>query len=120
MKAELERNRTIYEACLEGASFKELAERYSITPSRVKDLFEREKKKENYRSNEVYVLLESLCDDEQLKSKTVTVLERMKAMNAEILLGLEAKQIKKARNCGEKMQELIFKIREELEKKYVS
>ncbi len=120
MKAEKERNRAIYEECLKGASFKEVAEKYSLSQSRVKGLFEREDKKEKNRSNEIYILMETICEDEQLKSKTVTVLERLNAMSVESLLALDAKQIKKARNCGEKMQELILKIREELEKKYVS
>ncbi len=120
MKAEKERNRAIYEECKNGASYKELAEKYGITASRVKDLFEREEKKEQNRSNEIFVLLEALCEDEQLKSKTQTVLERIEATSVESLLALDAKSIKKARNCGPKMQELIMKIKEELEKKYVS
>jgi len=120
MKAETERNRTIYEECLNGASYKQLAEKYGITPSRVKDLFEREDKKEKNRSNEIFLLLETFCEDEQLKSKTLTVLERMEATTTEVFLGLDEKKIKKARGCGPKMQELILKIKEELEKKYVS
>ena len=64
--------------------------------------------------------MEAFCEDEQLKSKTTTVLERMEATTLEVFLALEEKQIKKARGCGPKMQELIFKIKEELEKKYVS
>lgn len=120
MKAEKERNKEIYEDCLKGVSYKELAEKHGITVARVKDLFEREDKKEKYRSNEIFVLLETLCDDDQLKAKTMTVLERMQATTVDVFLALDVKTIKKARNCGPKMQELIFKIKEELEKKYVS
>jgi DNA-directed RNA polymerase alpha subunit len=68
----------------------------------------------------VFILLEAFCEDEQLKSKTLTVLKRMGATEAEELLKVDEKQIKKARNCGPKMQELIFKIKEEIQNKHIS
>lgn len=120
MKAEKERNRLIYEECLNGASYKELAEKYSISISRAKGIFDKEDKKEKNRSNEIFVLLEAFCEDEQLKSKTLTVLERIGATEVDILLGLDEKTLKKTRCCGPKMQELILKIKGEIEKKYIS
>ena len=120
MKAETERNREIYEEYLKGVSCKEIAEKYSLTIPRVKGLIEREEKREKNRSNEIFVLLESFCGDEQLKSKTLTVLERIGATTKETILALDEKQLKKTRNCGPKMQELILRIKEEIEKKYVS
>ena len=120
MRAELERNRAIYEEHMKGASFKELAEKYSVSSARAKELFEREEKKENYRSNEIYILLEKFCEDEQLKTKTVSVLEREQAMNVEGFVALNVRNIKRIRNCGLKMQSVLLKILEEIEKKYVS
>ena len=120
MKAEKERNRTIYEECLNGASYKELAEKYSITVSRVKGIFDREEEREKNRTNEIFSLIEEMCEDEQLKSKTFTVLKRIGATEVEAFLGYDEKQLKKARNCGEKMLELLLKIKEELKKKYIS
>lgn len=120
MNAETERNRAIYEECLNGATFSAVARKYSITPSRVKGVFEREAKREQNRLNPVFILLESLCEEEQLYSKTVTVLERIEATTEEAILALDRKKLKKTRNCGQVMEDLLMKMKEEIEKKDIS
>lgn len=120
MNAEKERNRKIYEECLNGATYAEVAKKYAITISRVKNLYQKEVAKEENRSNKVFALLESLCDDEQLQSKTVTVLKRIEATTIDAVLALDIKTLKKTRNCGPVMQELIIKMQEEIRKKEIS
>ena len=49
MDAKLERNREIYESREAGTTFAELARRYEITPNCVRIIYEREKKKEEFK-----------------------------------------------------------------------
>lgn len=115
MKSEKERNRKIYQEYLEGATYTELAEKYSVSTTRVRKIFQMEKMREECNENEVFKVLFALCDDEQLISKTITVLQRIGATSKEELLKLDRKTIKKARNCGVVMVELIMKMKEEME-----
>ena len=120
MEVATERNKQIYEDRKKGATLVELQEKYQVTAVRVREIVRREKQKEENESNEVYAVLISLCDDEKFVTRTYTVLQRIGATTVEELLKLDQKQVKKARNCGPLMQELIMKMKEEIEKKYVS
>lgn len=116
MEAARERNRQIYKERLKGATFTELAEKYSISTTRIRTIFQLEEEKEKYKENEVYNALTTLCDDDQLIAKTLTILKRKDAMTPTELIKLDRKMLKKTRNCGEKMQDLIIEMQEFLEK----
>ena len=120
METSRERNRQIYEERKKGAKYAELQEKYDISAARANEIFQREEKRENDKQKEVLAVLHALCDDEKMVSRTTTVLERLGATSVEMFLGLDEKKVKKARNCGPVMQELIMKMREEIEKKYAS
>lgn len=120
MKQETERNTAIYEEHLNGAKFKDLAKKYNISDSRVKNIFYTEKARRKEEKPKIFDLLESLCTDEQLVRKTMTVLKRIGATSEASILALDKKTLKKTWNCGEKMQELILDMQESIRhKKYI-
>lgn len=116
MEAARERNKQIYEEYLKGAKKKELAEKYGVSPTRIGMIIRWEEDWIAYSKNEVFQVLMELCDDEQLISKTITVLSRMGAVTKEELLKVERKKLKKTRLCGAVMEELIMKMKEKIEK----
>ncbi len=120
METSKERNKQIYEDRKKGATYSELQEKYDISVARANEIFQREDKKEENKSNEVYATLISLCEDDQLIAKTFTVLNRLGVTTAEELIKVDQKTIKKARGCGPKMQNLIMEMKETIAKKHVS
>lgn len=105
-----DRNREIYEARLNGASFSELAEKYGVSASCVNSIFQKEKKKEELRQHEIYKVLITLTDDEKFITRTFTVLKRHKLDSREQLMEVYSrKDLLEMRNCGEVMMELILK-----------
>lgn len=120
METSRERNRQIYEERKKGVKYAQLHEKYDISAARASEIFQREEKREADKQNEVLTFLYALSDDEKMISRTTTVLERLGATTVDRFLELDEKKVKKARNCGPVMQELIMKMKIEIEKKYVS
>lgn len=111
-EAKLERNREIYEARERGASFGELGREYGVTGSCIKTIYEREKKKEKLKQHKYFNILVSLTDNEEMITRTITVLERNKLNTDEAILNVTRKELLKCRNCGEVMIDLILRIAE--------
>lgn len=112
MEAARERNRQMYEEYLEGATFTELAKRYEVSVTRARSLCKMEKVREEHLRHEVFRVLFILTDDEQMISKTITVLERLGATTIEEVLKLDRKVLMKTRNCGTVITELIMNAKE--------
>ncbi len=115
-EAKLERNREIYEARERGASFSELGREYGVTSSCIKTIYEREKKKEELKQHKYFNILMSLTDNEEMITRTITVLERNKLNSDEAILNVTRKELLKCRNCGEVMIGLILRIAESIRK----
>lgn len=120
METAKERNKQIYEERKTGLKYAELQEKYNISVARLNEICMKEAKKERYKKNDVYSLLISLCDDDKLIARTFTVLKRIGATSEEEILKLDRNILKKTRNCGPVMQDVIMKMKEAIEKKYVS
>ena len=103
------RNRQIYEKYLDGEKYADLAKEYSLTISRIKEICRKEEQKEINQENAVYRLLMELCTDEKFVNRTFTVLKRMDIVTEEEFLKLDRNILKKTRNCGLAMEELIIK-----------
>lgn len=112
MAIEKERNRQIYEAYLNGDKYSDLAQKYSLTISRIKEICKREKKRGVCQENALYQLLMEVCEDEIFVGRTFTVLERIGVTTIEEMLKLDRNTLRKTRNCGKLMQALILKARE--------
>lgn len=110
MEAKLERNREIYEAREGGVSFSELGRKYGVTSTCVKTIYEREKKKEELKQHKYYNILVSLTDNEEMITRTITVLERHNLNTDAAILNVTRKELLKCRNCGEVMTDLILQI----------
>lgn len=112
MESIKERNRQIYERHLNGATYSELTKRYSITSSGIREVCKREKRREEYRSNAMYRLLVSLCEDEKFATRTFTVLRRIGATTEEEIVKLDRETLQRTRNCGQAMEQVIMKMKE--------
>lgn len=110
MDAKKERNRELYEARINGASFKKLALKYGITDNCVRTIFMREERKEKLKDTRYYQILTSLTDNEEMITRTVHVLERNELDSNEALLKVTKKELQRCRNCGDVMIDLILKI----------
>lgn len=105
-----DRNREIYEAVSEGASFSEIGEKFGVSTACVRQIFQKEKQKEEIRQDEVYKVLITLTDDEKFITRTLTVLRRHKINTCEELKKVfSRKDLLGMRNCGETMMELLLK-----------
>lgn len=118
MKEETERNKAVYEERLKGTTFRKIAEMYSISPSRAEGIVYREQMKEVHRQNSLFRLIESMCSDEQLFTRMITVLKRSGITTEEAFMDLDIKTLRKTRGCGEKMQEFIFDVQDAIRNKY--
>ena len=58
----------------------------------------------------------SLTDNEEMITRTITVLERNKLNSDEAILNVTRKELLKCRNCGEVMIGLILRIAESIRK----
>jgi len=116
VEAKVERNREIYEARENGASFSELGRKYGVTSTCIKTIYEREKKKEELKQHKYYNILVSLTDNEEMITRTINVLERNKLNTDEAILNVTRKELLKCRNCGEVMIDLILRIAESIRK----
>lgn len=116
VEAKVERNRKIYEARESGVSFSELGQKYGVTSTCVKTIYEREKKKEKLKQHKYYNILVSLTDNEEMITRTITVLERYNLNTNEAILNVTRKELLKCRNCGEVMIDLILRIADSLRK----
>lgn len=112
---EVTRNRKIYEEWLKGKTVKELAEKYSVSTSRISDICKREKQKDEYKVNDVYKLIISLCEDEKFCTKTFRVLLKMGVTSEEEIVKLDREILRKTRHCGVVMEELIMRMKELIE-----
>lgn len=56
----------------------------------------------------------SLTDNEEMITRTITVLERNKLNTDEAILNVTRKELLKCRNCGEVMIDLILRIAESI------
>jgi len=115
-EAKKDRNREIYEAKEAGAPYTKLSEKYGMTVTCVKTIYNREKIKEELKDERYYQLLVSLTDSEEMITKTVHVLERNKLNSAEAIMSVSRKELLKCRNCGDVMADLILKIADILRK----
>ena len=105
-----ERNREVYEARLNGASFTEIGEKFGMSANHVRQIFQKEQEKVELRQHEIYKVLNSLTDDEKFLTRTMTVLRRHKINTCEELMKIYSrKDLLRMRNCGEVMLELILK-----------
>ena len=114
--AKTARNRELYEAKEAGVPFTKLAEKYGMTVTCAKTIYNREKIKEELKDEKYYQLLVSLTDSEEMITKTVHVLERNKLNSAEAIMSVSRKELLKCRNCGDVMADLILKIADILHK----
>jgi len=113
MDAKVERNKEIYEKRLQGMTFAELGEEYGIGSQTAKNLFDKEKRNEERKANPIYVHLRTLTDNEEHISRIWTILTRHKLDTKEELIKVERKYlIKKVRNCGEVLADLIMQLAE--------
>ena len=113
MEAKVERNREIYERRLKGESFAEIGEEYGLTSSSVRSIYNKEKRNEERKSNKIYVHLRTLTDNEEHISRIWTILTRHNLDTREELIKVERKYlIKKVRNCGEVLADLIMQLAE--------
>jgi len=113
MDAKVERNREIYEKRLQGVGYRELGEEYGITPNCARLIYEREKKKEERKENPIYAYLLTLTDNEEIISRTCTILRRNNLETKEELIKVERNYLlKKVRNCGEVITDLIMQMAE--------
>lgn len=104
-----ERNREVYEARLNGASFTEIGEKLGMSSNHVRQIFQKEQEKEVLRQHELYEVLNALTVDEQFITRTMTVLRRHKIDSCEELKKIYSRRdLLKMRNCGEIMMELIL------------
>lgn len=113
MEAKVGRNREIYEKRLKGATFKELGEEYGISPSAANSVFKKEKLAVERMENPLYVYLRTLTDNEEHISRICTILRRNNLDTKEELIKAERKYlIKKVRNCGEVLADIIMQMAE--------
>jgi len=113
MDAKVERNREIYEKRLKGASFSEIGEEYGISSSSASSIYKKEKRNEERKSNPIYVQLRTLTDNEEHISRIWTILTRHNLDTREELIKVERKYLlKKVRNCGEVLADLIMQLAE--------
>ena len=109
-EAKKDRNREIFEAKEAGAPYTKLSEKYGMTVTCVKTIYNREKIKEELKDERYYQLLVSLTDSEEMITRTVHVLERNELASAEAIMNVTKKELLKCRNCGDVMANLILKI----------
>ena len=105
-----ERNRAIYEARISGSKFKDISMKYGITSNRAKQIYEREKKKQEIKQYKYYEILSCFTDNEKMIIKTINVLERNELDSKEKLITITRKELLKYWNCGEVMTDLILKV----------
>lgn len=116
MEERKERNKQIYQEYLDGKKYSDLAKNYSLTISRIQGICRKEKQKILNHENEIYQVLMEVCTDEKLVNRTFTVLKRLDAITEEEFLKLDRDILKKTRNCGFVMAEIIIKGKAVLEK----
>ena len=114
VEAKLERNKDIYEKRLSGKTFTEIGEQYGVTSNRARLIFENEKRKEELKQHKYYNVLVSLTDNEEMITRTITVLERYKLNTDEAIVSVTRKELLKCRNCGDVMIDLILRIAERI------
>lgn len=113
MEAKVERNREIYEKRLQGMTFAEIGEEYGLGSQSARAIFEKEKRNEERKSNPIYVHLRTLTSNEEHISRIWTILTRHNMDTKEELIKVERKYlIKKVRNCGEVLADLIMQLAE--------
>ena len=117
MEAKVERNREIYEKRLKGATFAELGKEYGINPHSAHAIFEKEKRNEERKSDPIYIHLRTLTDNEEKISRIWTILRRYNLNTREELIKVERSYlIKKVRNCGEVLADIIMELAEIMKK----
>lgn len=117
MGSDKNRNKEIYEAYLKGVKKCELAVKYEVSNSRIRQIIEKEKRKEEKGKEDVYIIMKSLCKDESLLARTITVLERNGIFTEEDFLTLDRKSLLKLRNCGTQMTDFIMEVQDVIKKK---
>ena len=118
-EAKTERNHEIYLAVKNGAKPKDLALKYGVSDSLISFVYKKETKKIERQQNPLYQLIEKYCEDEGFCTRTFTVLTRLNATTEEEFMKLNRRYLLRyARNCGEKMVDLIEKVQEELKKEH--
>ena len=110
------RNQKIYTEFLNGATCDELSREYSVSSVRIREIVKNEKRKEEYQTDELYRLIQTLTDDRKNATRVYTLLSRLNVHLKEEVLEIDRERLKKLRNCGSKMEELIMKLKEVIEK----
>ncbi len=116
MEIDDSRNSKIYQEYIDGATYEALGKKYLVSAARIGAIVKNEKRKAEHNANHIYGLISSLCDDKKVVTRTYTLLERLGATTEEEILKLDRNTLKKARNCGEKIECIIMKLKEIIEK----
>jgi len=114
VETKVERNREMFEASLRGESVAKIAEKYGTSYSSVKNILEKEQKKEELKGERYYQILTTLTDSPELVMRTVHVLERSGLNSKEAILSVTRNDLLRCRNCGVTIASLILKIADTL------
>ena len=113
MEAKVERNREIYEKRLKGATYTEIGKEYGFSANSARAIFEKEKRNEERKNNPIYIKLRTLTSNEEHISRIWTILRRYNLNTREELIKVERNfLIKKVRNCGDVLADLIMQLAE--------
>lgn len=112
--AKKERNRELYELRESGISFKELGERYGVTANCASSIYKKEKEKVERQTQPLYRMIESICDEEGICTRTYHVLIRNDLYTEEAILNVTRKQLQKCRNCGDVIIDIILMMQEKI------
>ncbi len=116
MATKVERNKEIYEDRMAGLKFREIGDKYGLSYNCARQLFVQEKKKEERKQSRLYNLLASLSDNREFVTRTYNVLTRNNLDTKEAILNVTPKELRKCRNCGKVMIDLIMQMADILRK----
>lgn len=103
------RNEEIYMAHMAGAKYEELAEKYGLSVGRITKICNRYQEIVDQNGCELYDRIHELVDDPNVAGKIYGILSHRKngITTIEAVRGLTENDLKKMRNCGERMVEVL-------------
>lgn len=102
-----ERNKEIYAAKLSGVKMQELSEKYGISVRRIRNICKVQEEKIEKESDLLYMAIRMMTTDVRLAGVVYGTLKRNGIHTIDETKALTDEQMKKFRNCGTKMMELI-------------